>query len=134
MFRLKENLTVKVRSGRVFSLKKGVYCYCGSAMGSLEKRVLRHLKREKKRHWHLDFITTDSRFEPVEVWVFREKEFECSLAESLKGSEPVVGFGATDCRCESHLFRLKDLEVEREKAKNLGAEIIDAGEVVRRWK
>ena len=131
---MKGDLTVKVRSGRVFSLKKGVYCYCGSAMGSLEKRVLRHLKREKKRHWHLDFITTDSRFEPVEVWVFREKEFECRLAKSLEGNEPVAGFGATDCRCKSHLFRLKDLEVEREKARKLGAEIIDAGEVVKRWK
>ncbi len=134
MFSLKENLTVRVRNGKTFELKKGIYCYCGSAMGSLEKRVLRHLKRKKKPHWHIDFITTDSRFEPVEVWAFRDKEFECKLAESLKGNEPVLGFGATDCSCKSHLLRLKSLESERKKARELGAEIISAGEVLEKWK
>ena len=134
MFCLKGDLTVKVRSGKVFELKKGIYCYCGSAMGSLEKRVLRHLKREKKPHWHIDFITTAKVFESVEIWIFKEKWFECELAESLKGNEPVIGFGATDCSCESHLFRLKNLESERNKAKRLGAEIFSAGEVLERWK
>ena len=100
-------------------------------MGNLEKRIQRHLKRNKKKHWHLDFITTSEPFEPLEVWIFREKKFECELAELLSknGNESVSGFGSTDCSCKSHLFKLKSLEREREKVKNLGAEVVKASEV-----
>lgn len=100
-------------------------------MGNLEKRILRHLKREKKRHWHLDFITTSELFEPLEVWIFRGKRFECELAETLSknGNEPVLGFGSTDCSCKSHLFRLNSLESERAQVKNLGAKVVKASEI-----
>ena len=37
-----QNIRTKARR---FSLEKGYYVYVGSAMNSLEKRVLRHFKR-----------------------------------------------------------------------------------------
>ncbi|WP_163328526.1 GIY-YIG nuclease family protein [Desulfurobacterium thermolithotrophum] len=108
----------KVRSGREFSLKSGYYIYVGSAFGSggLRKRISRHLKKEKKKHWHLDFISTDSSFKAFEVWVIEDKKVECFLANSISKTEKTItGFGSTDCKCPSHLFRVSEIENLRKR-------------------
>jgi len=39
---------------------KGYYCYTGSARGSgstnLKHRIGRHLKKEKRMFWHIDYV------------------------------------------------------------------------------
>ena len=50
---------VKIKIGKVLGeieFKKGCYLYVGSAMNSLEKRVQRHLSKDKKKHWHIDYL------------------------------------------------------------------------------
>ena len=37
-----------------FEFPAGYYLYAGSAQGGLRGRVLRHLRADKKRHWHID--------------------------------------------------------------------------------
>nr|WP_204305143.1 GIY-YIG nuclease family protein [Desulfurobacterium thermolithotrophum] len=113
-----DDLKFKVRSGREFSLKSGYYIYVGSAFGSggLRKRISRHLKKEKKKHWHLDFISTDSSFKAFEVWVIEDKKVECFLANSISKTEKTItGFGSTDCKCPSHLFRVSEIENLRKR-------------------
>ncbi|RUM43074.1 MAG: GIY-YIG nuclease family protein [Desulfurobacterium sp.] len=111
-------LSFSVRSGKNFFLDGGVYIYVGSAFGSggLRKRISRHLKKEKKKHWHLDFISTDNSFKVLEIWVIEGKKVECSLANSISKTEkPIVDFGSTDCNCPSHLFRVSDIENLRKR-------------------
>lgn len=109
-----DDLRFKVRSSREFSLKSGYYIYVGSAFGSggIEKRVERHLKREKKKHWHIDHITSSESFKPVKVLKFEGLKIECQIASFLQErGKPILGFGSSDCKCLSHLFRVKSPEI-----------------------
>ncbi len=92
-----------------FDFPLGYYLYSGSAFGGLQARIRRHLAREKKLYWHIDFLLTISRVE--EIWVtYAEERVECQLARALRGlagaSVPVKGFGSSDCRCDTHLVHL----------------------------
>jgi Uri superfamily endonuclease len=112
IFHLRGDLKVKTRGGKTFYLPRGVYIYVGSAFGGggIPKRVGRHLKRSKPLRWHLDYITTSEEFEFIGVIPFWGKKVECKLAGLLRKipkTEPIKGFGCSDCKCESHLFRLK---------------------------
>lgn len=107
------DLKLKVKSGKEFSLKSGYYVYVGSAFGSggIDKRVGRHLRKEKKKHWHIDYVTTTESFKPVTVLKFKGLKVECQIASFLqKREEPVLGFGSSDCKCPSHLFKVKSPE------------------------
>jgi len=56
----------KTFAGSEITFPPGYYVYFGSAHGGLSARVSRHLKREKRLHWHIDYLT---RFADVmEVW------------------------------------------------------------------
>ncbi len=86
----------------------GAYCYVGSAMGGLDQRISRHLSPEKRARWHVDRLTTAA--DSVEAYEsFPEPVPECRLAEMALecGMEPFAeGFGCSDCRCRTHLFRV----------------------------
>ncbi len=83
----------------------GWYCYVGSARGGLRARLQRHLRTEGKRlHWHVDHLRQHAR--PVGALVWRGADAdECRLSEAVAraAESSVPGFGASDCRCESHL-------------------------------
>jgi Uri superfamily endonuclease len=93
------------------ALDPGLYVYAGSAFGpgGIRARVGRHLRREKKPHWHIDQLS--SRAVCIEVKTYPGGQ-ECSLVAellALGASVPVPGFGSSDCRdCEAHLVRLAD--------------------------
>lgn len=96
------------RLGRVV-FSSGRHVYCGSAHGGLLPRVLRHLRGDGKVHWHIDRLT--ERWEREGAMLFPlPGPGECQLAAmlaSMPGVRPgPVGFGASDCHCETHLFRL----------------------------
>ena len=101
----------KVAVGRLGTLtaEPGFYLYVGSALGpgGLAARVGRHCRREKTLRWHVDYLRTVTRI--VEVWYATGKSHrECRWAAALgrmpRASVPLVGFGASDCRCPSHLL------------------------------
>lgn len=110
LFKLDLALEVTVRARRVV-LEPGTYAYCGSAMGpgGLDARIERHLRREKKVHWHVDQVTTQV---PVLRVGTTSCLSECDLVKRLlqrsAGSIPVPGFGSSDCRvCASHFVKLE---------------------------
>lgn len=93
----------------VFDLKAGRYAYVGSALNGLEARTRRHLSGRGKKRWHIDYLMAVA--EEREALLIRSGEdIECSLADRLRSlpgaSEPIAGFGSSDCRCRSHLFLL----------------------------
>jgi N-glycosylase/DNA lyase len=103
------------RLGKV-KFRKGYYCYIGSAMTNLEKRIKRHYSKDKKRYWHIDYF-----LEHAKLLGFRSLEMtnreECWLAEQIRkmSDGEVRRFGCTDCRCGSHLqyFKRNPLKMAR---------------------
>ena len=93
----------------------GTYCYVGSAMGGLDQRVSRHLSRDKRVRWHIDRLTLAA----DEVTAYESyPDFvpECTLASMAEGCgmEPFAdGFGCSDCRCRTHLFRTGPEQIAR---------------------
>lgn len=55
--RLDSPRTVAVGALGTISFGAGTYIYAGSAMGGLDQRVSRHLRRDKPRRWHIDSLT-----------------------------------------------------------------------------
>ena len=106
--RLIDDVCVRVGGLGEVNLKKGDYVYVGSAQRNLEKRVQRHLRKEKTLFWHVDYLLNDEHAR-IEKVLFKQanKSAECGLAQELKRQgDLVLGFGCSDCRCRSHLFRL----------------------------
>ncbi len=104
------------RLGEVI-LPAGLYVYVGSAHGpgGLRARVLRHLRIDKRRHWHIDALT--GAYPVSEVWVSTAPDrLECRwsrLLENLPGVEvPAPGFGSSDCGCRSHLYALPEARLD----------------------
>lgn len=128
---------VSIQPGRLgaVALSPGVYAYVGSAQGpgGLAARLRRHLRSGKRPHWHIDALTGAV---PVqEVWMIALAErLECRWSVALRAlpgvEEPVPGFGASDCRCRTHLYHLPDGSLEAARAALGHPERISTGEGV----
>jgi len=118
----REEITIG-RLGK-FAFPAGYYLYVGSALGSggLEARLARHRRRDKKLHWHIDYLLEHAHL--VEVWSAASTDrLECLWAKTARqipdGEIPVPGFGSSDCRCPSHLIYLARKPTYQEFAANL---------------
>ncbi len=99
-----QNITVG-RFGR-FEFTAGNYIYSGSALRNILARLNRHLRKEKKLRWHIDYLLDAETVEIFKIVVSTTPE--CELVAAGGGTIIVPGFGASDCRsgCGSHLRRL----------------------------
>ena len=102
---LKNNQKIQIGKLGKILFKKGFYVYIGSSMNNLEKRISRHLSKDKKIHWHIDYLLKKAEIFESYLKENNIKE-ECKLANIFlkEKLEKVVGFGCTDCNCKSHLF------------------------------
>jgi len=108
----------EVRVGALGSLrfKPGLYVYVGSALKGFEARVGRHVRtaREKRvnARWHIDYLLSHEGVELQAAYGMEtSRRMECEVAGMVsRYGEPVKRFGCSDCRCESHLFRIKEPE------------------------
>jgi Uri superfamily endonuclease len=109
---VRKDAVLRIGSMGRIGFRKGFYAYVGSGMGSLEKRVERHLKRKKKRFWHIDSLISSKEAKILEVLVKEsEKKEECQFSKALERDfESVRGFGCSDCECRSHLFYSEERE------------------------
>lgn len=103
---LNEDVGLKIGALGVINFKKGFYAYTGSAMGGIEQRVGRHLRKDKKLHWHIDYLLGKAEIKKIFVKETNRKSGECGAAIRLEqsGGVPIDGFGSSDCKCKSHLF------------------------------
>lgn len=103
------NKDKRIKIGKLgrFLFPKGNYCYVGSALNNLEKRILRHKSKHKKLHWHIDYFLKYGKIIKVRK-IKTSKKIECKIAQRVakKGKVIVNGFGSSDCSCKSHLFYL----------------------------
>ncbi|MEN2975034.1 MAG: GIY-YIG nuclease family protein [Candidatus Caldarchaeales archaeon] len=115
---------VKIRIGslgEVFFIP-GRYIYVGSGQNNVEKRIMRHFRKYKKIRWHIDYLLSSDSCKIIRAFIYPlDKEYECrisSLALAL-GGIPIKRFGSSDCRCISHLFKLKDPLILEKRIKKL---------------
>lgn len=104
-----------------WTFKKGLYAYVGSAQNDLEQRVKRHLRKEKRKFWHVDYLLDDDATKVVKVFHKQaDKTEECAIAKVIsERGEPIHDFGSSDCNCKSHLYRIKDYEFLQESMRVL---------------
>lgn len=105
---------IEIRVGSLGKIRfdKGKYVYVGSALNNLEKRVERHLTEGKKIFWHIDYLLSNPNTKIEEVYYKKSGEKkECKIANKVKNNgDPIKDFGSSDCKCESHLFKVKDVD------------------------
>ncbi|MCP2603883.1 GIY-YIG nuclease family protein [Candidatus Aminicenantes bacterium AC-708-M15] len=119
---LKEPRKIKVGKLNIIDFQPGNYLYIGSAQRGFEARITRHLRKNKKLFWHIDYLLNEA--EIKEIWIKEGEKIECETADRIKNClpfsfYPIKGFGSSDCKCSSHLFyfpgRLADLGNLRKK-------------------
>jgi Uri superfamily endonuclease len=106
----------KIRIGALGEIEfaSGRYVYVGSALNSLIPRLCRHLRTARGEgrvtHWHIDYLLREPGVEIEAIyatdWAVR---MECEIAEKVaEHGEAVPRFGSSDCKCSSHLYRVKN--------------------------
>lgn len=101
---LKENNVLRIGKLNKISFNKGFYVYVGSALNGLEQRIQRHLRENKRMHWHIDSLLRHAKIINIFYKENNVRE-ECDIAKTLdKKLLSVPGFGCSDCNCKSHLF------------------------------
>jgi Uri superfamily endonuclease len=106
---LAQPTTITIGKLGTFDFPVGWYAYTGSALGpgGLAARLAYHHRRDKSFQWHIDYLLAQA--ELVEMWwAIDNKRRECVWASALRSIPgarvPVPNFGASDCRCLTHLI------------------------------
>ena len=108
IIKLDQDKNIKIGKLGIINFKKGYYCYIGSALNSLEKRIERHKSKNKKIHWHIDYLLKFCKISNV-ITLKTEKKIECSLSRRISkiALSHIKKFGCSDCNCHSHLYYFK---------------------------
>ncbi len=103
---IKNGKDQKIPIGRLGEIDflKNAYVYVGSAMNGIEQRIRRHLRDDKKTHWHVDYLLKNTQV--IEAFYKQNNiKQECEISgEFAKNLESIQNFGCSDCKCNSHLF------------------------------
>ncbi len=117
--RLATALPLEVAGLPAATLPADWYVYAGSARGpgGIRARAGRHLRRGKRPHWHVDYLTEAA----ADLWVFAVPGGrECDLLRGLLArpafDTALAGFGSSDCRlCVSHLLAVRPGDVRQDR-------------------
>ncbi len=101
--KINRSITIKIGALGEHTFSPGLYVYTGSARRNLKARINRHLAKNKKIRWHIDYLTVHPDVQIIKVETF--KETECQVNQLTSGKIVINGFGASDCRssCGAHL-------------------------------
>ena len=113
-----------------YKLPNGWYYYFGSAQKNLFSRISRHIAKYKRKHWHIDYISSNKNFSINRVYIFENaiKKYECFLTrlfeKKLKLTHILKRFGNGDCenKCLSHMLYSKE-QITKESIFNLTNEL-----------
>jgi sugar fermentation stimulation protein A len=101
---LPKNTAIPVGKQGTIAFDQGYYVYVGSALNGLDQRIQRHLRKQKKIHWHIDYLLSHAPLVAIFYKEHQERE-ECIIAQTLEHRlSAIPGFGCSDCSCRSHLF------------------------------
>ena len=104
LIQLSEGQTITIGSLKAIHFPGGYYAYVGSALSGLKSRLSRHLKENKKPHWHIDYLLQRASISGIILCETGDR-VECTIAQALSRQfDSIPGFGCSDCQCHSHLF------------------------------
>ncbi len=105
ILRIDRTMTLEIGQLGKLTFSKGYYLYVGSAMSNLSARIKRHRKKNKRLHWHIDYLTSQTG-ELVPLPIRSSRREECEIAKALSAIMQTgpTGFGSSDCPCQTHLF------------------------------
>ena len=104
LIKLPEEQTITIGSLQTLHFPLGYYAYVGSALGGIKSRLSRHLKSNKKLHWHIDYLLQKAPITDIIIGETKER-VECAIAQALSSQfDSIPSFGSSDCHCSSHLF------------------------------
>lgn len=111
---IKQATRIQIKSLGSVSFAPGEWVYVGSAMGngstSVENRLLRHFREDKKIYWHIDYLLSAGAVITMALGIESQKHIECLLAQSLSDHDNFLpgprDFGSSDCRrgCSTHIY------------------------------
>lgn len=114
VLRLPAERSLQIGALGVYRMLAGYYAYVGSALGpgGIAGRLRHHLRPTLRPHWHIDYLRGVAQIELV--WLgpgtLRREHDWAALLGCLPGATtPVPRFGASDCRCPTHLFHFPEL-------------------------
>lgn len=120
--RLPRSLTLRIGRLGSFYFPRGYYVYTGRAKRALPSRIERHMRKGKKKRWHIDYILEKAEVLSVSTFDFTE-DGECRMSryfQDLPGVSVVAGgFGSSDCNCASHLFFCRQMLHTEENTRNI---------------
>lgn len=115
MLRNRRAQTVQVGALGAMRIVPGVYVYVGSAFGpgGLRGRLSRHVATNKIERWHIDYLRP--RTSLACAWFSTsehhlEHDWARRISSLRAATAPLPRFGASDCRCHSHLFHFSDVD------------------------
>jgi len=115
LMKLPEEQRITIGTSQAVHFPRGYDAYVGSAMGSFKSRLNRHIKRNKKAHWHIDYLRQRASINDV-ILCETGSRVECAIARSLSRQfDFIPGFGSSDCKYRSHLFFASDEEQMKSK-------------------
>lgn len=109
LMRLEDDSIINIGALGEQSFKQGWYAYVGSALGpgGMAARLRHHCSSVSRPRWHIDYLKTFARIREILV-AAGQRRMECLWANKISDDpvciRPVKGFGASDCRCYTHLF------------------------------
>lgn len=107
---------IKIGALGEIEFNKGTYVYVGSALNSLIPRLKRHQRTSNGEqnviHWHIDYLLNNEEVELTSIYIVESGEqLECRIAKRVgRHGSPVPRFGCSDCKCNSHLFKVDNLD------------------------
>lgn len=126
VLRLPSRRKITVGKLGTVAFPRGYYIYFGSALGGLKARTSRHLRHDKKLHWHADYLSAEVPW--TQVWQLADgQRWECvwadqatDIASATHGvTHPAPGFGSSDCKCLTHLVRVNNPREVRDLLRRL---------------
>lgn len=116
VLRLPAEADIVIGSKGLIHFPAGYYLYVGSARANLTKRLERHKRKRKNKHWHIDYLR-DCCEVIAAVPIRTSEDLECELAAAVESCSTwsVPGFGCSDCRCESHLFGMAENPIHNQQ-------------------
>ena len=104
LIELNQPQRIRIGKKRSYDFSQGFYVYVGSALNGIEQRIQRHLRKEKKIHWHIDYLLQHAHILDI-YYKKSELREECTIAQSFHQQvSSIADFGCSDCSCTSHLF------------------------------
>ena len=108
LIQLTKEQAITTGSLKATYFSRGYYAYVGSAMGGFKSRLNRHLKSDKKPHWHIDYLLEKATISEIVLCETKDRT-ECAITQALSCQfDSIPGFGSSDCKCRSHLFFATD--------------------------